>query len=124
MGGWWRRIEVKDEDEARQDDAQGKHSLGLHSHAPFLPPSAPATLMTHYFIKHQSTATRTRSFTLVGTLRTRDRSLSPLSLCRPPSLGARDARRPLRDIRLTVSEPPAHDTPVRTIATSIRFRLY
>lgn len=30
---------------------------------PFLPSPAPATLMTHYFIKHQSTATRTRSFT-------------------------------------------------------------
>lgn len=35
MGGWWRRIEVKDEDEARQDDAQGKHSLGLTHTLPF-----------------------------------------------------------------------------------------
>lgn len=119
-------------DEMRQGSGQPTPFTGAH----FPPPRTGNRIfynrMTHYFHftkgpstdRHHPESKRTRSTTWAGTLRTRDGTYSsshlPLSSpkschCHPPSLGAKDARRVLRDIRFAVTAPLAHDLLVYTI---------
>jgi hypothetical protein len=67
--------------------------------------------MTHYFHYPEKasaqTVERTRSTIWAGTLRTRDGTCSSSVTVVLPSLGAKDARRALRDIRFAVYNPPS-----------------